>query len=82
MLDGVISSILTYVFSWELKSIATGGLEWHGVVAVVDHGKSKFFEVSNKSSQNLSLWHIECRILVVFYKKLKCLENTYLQGPP
>jgi hypothetical protein len=62
---------LPYVFSWEYKTIAVGFLEWDGIVAVVHLGKSKFFEVSNKSSQNLSLWHRKCRIFVIFYRKRK-----------
>ena len=66
MLDGFISSILADVFAWESEPIAVGGLKWHSVVSVVDHWQSKLLEVSHKSSENVSLWHVESTVLVEF----------------
>ena len=60
MLDGLVCTILPNVFSWEYKSIAISFLQWYGIMTVVNHGKSKFFEVSNKSRHYVSLGHIKC----------------------
>lgn len=70
MLDGLVCAILSDILTWELEAVAVGGLKWHGIVAIIDHWKSKFFKVSYESGQDVSLWHVKSRVLVIFYSLL------------
>lgn len=66
MFDGLIDTVLANVLAWEYETISIGGVKRNRIVAPVDLVQSELFEVSDESSEEMSLWHGETRIGVVF----------------
>lgn len=67
VLDSIINTILTNVFSWEPKPIRVSLINWSSIVNVVHLFQMELLEVLHKSSEEMSLWHFESGILVVTY---------------
>jgi hypothetical protein len=69
VLDCLVGSVLANIFAWEDEAIVVGSVEWHCVMAIVNHWKSELFEIADESSEDLSAWHVKRRLVVVFYRQ-------------
>lgn len=65
MFNGLVNTVLANVLAWEHETIMVGGIERHGIMAPVDLVQSELLEVSDKSGEEMSLWHGEAGLGVV-----------------
>jgi hypothetical protein len=67
--DGVVSAILTRVFTGEAETVRGGTLDWDRIVDKVNVAASPLFIIFNELIVEVASWKIIGTVLIVTYSK-------------